>query len=136
MDRGIQHWWSCHAKKVGMANALPSTLYLSEVRLPERYGPGRSIAFFGDSIVETLGGTAICRPAPRCRGIPAVFEEHFARHFRSATPLGIAMDHTQHLLYRLEHGELSAAMSTDPLLTSIVLIGTNNLGKGHTPQQV
>ena len=42
--------------------------------------------------------------------------------------LGIAADHTQHLLWRLSNGELSAPMAADPNLIAVLLIGTNNLG--------
>ena len=37
--------------------------------------------------------------------------------------------------WRMAHGELSAGMAADPRLLAVLLIGTNNLGRKHTPAQ-
>jgi lysophospholipase L1-like esterase len=50
---------------------------------------------------------------------------------RQALGLGVGGDRTEHLLWRLQSGEYD----TCPVRVAVVLIGTNNLGSGHTPQQ-
>lgn len=74
------------------------------------------LAFVGDSITE-----AWCESAA------------FLRHFAEYRPLnlGVAGDQTQHLLWRIENGAL------DDLSPSAVIsmIGVNNLGNGHAPEQ-
>ena len=47
--------------------------------------------------------------------------------------LAISGDQTQHLLYRLQHGQLLPEYSTDKTSIYVVLIGTNNLGSGELP---
>jgi len=38
------------------------------------------------------------------------------------------------VLWRVAQGEVSKAMARDPLLLVSLLIGTNNLGHGHSPE--
>ena len=71
----------------------------------------------------------------RTSGVPEVLRETLAQSWPSVMPLGIAADMTQHLLWRLQRGELSASMRADAQLRMALLIGTNNLGKGHTVEQ-
>lgn len=47
--------------------------------------------------------------------------------------LAIGGDQTQHLLWRLQHGELLAEIANDPSAVFVVMIGTNNLGSGMLP---
>ena len=37
---------------------------------------------------------------------------------------------TQHVAWRMERGEISEPMGTDPTALFVLLIGTNNLGTG------
>jgi lysophospholipase L1-like esterase len=68
------------------------------------------LLFLGDSITALWKTTA-----------PSVWERHYAP--RKAANFGIGGDHTQHLLWRLDHGELDGIAPK----VVVVLIGTNNL---------
>uniref|UniRef100_A0A7S3S1M9 SGNH hydrolase-type esterase domain-containing protein n=1 Tax=Emiliania huxleyi TaxID=2903 RepID=A0A7S3S1M9_EMIHU len=115
-------WERCHATLVNDARAYRAT--------------GRpQIALLGDSITESWRGTGLCRKLGRCQGVPGVLQATLGARWPQPTVLGIAADHTQHLLWRLADGELSPAMASDPQLAFVVLIGTNNLGRGHTPKE-
>ena len=121
----FKSWHRCHDQLVEAAAAyVPAT----------NTGPSR-LALIGDSITESWRGTSICRSIGRCRGVPDVLAETLGKRWPQPVVLGIAADHTQHLLWRLEQGELSAAMKADPKLISVLLIGTNNLGRGHTAEE-
>lgn len=117
----IQTWRSCHQRNTAHAAA---------------YGPAppneRRLVLFGDSITESWRGTSYCRRVPRAYGVPDVLNATLGTRWPAPLPLGIAADCTQHLLWRMAHGELTSAMAADPRLTSVLLIGTNNLGRGHT----
>ncbi len=83
----------------------------------KRQAPGREQArliFLGDSITEAW---------------PTVAPDHWQNFFGPYRPLclGIGGDQTQHLLYRIESGELSQLPEARTL---ILLIGVNNLGYG------
>jgi len=95
-------------------------------------GTSSQLVLFGDSITESWRGTSYGRTIPRTRGVPDVLSESLAARWPAPLPLGIAADCTQHLLWRMIHGELSAAMKDSPRLVFVLLIGTNNLGRGHT----
>ena len=116
----LKSWGRCHDILAAAATA---------------YVPGVAtsrLALVGDSITESWRGTSICRTMGRCRGVPDVLAETLGKRWPQPVVLGIAADHTQHLLWRLAHGELSSAMATDPKIISVLLIGTNNLGRGHS----
>ncbi len=78
------------------------------VQLPER---GKiSLVFIGDSIMEGWNDAG-----------KEVWEKYYSR--RKAANFGISGDRTQHLLWRIEHGNLDG-LSPDVV---VLLIGTNNI---------
>ena len=93
------------------------------------------VVLFGDSITESWRGTSYGRRIARAIGVPAVLNTTLATRWPSPLPLGISADCTQHLLWRMAHGELSPAMERDSRMIAVLLIGTNNLGRGHSTVQ-
>src|SRR5687768_13774905 len=84
------------------------------------------LLFVGDSITQAWSGAG-----------RSAWEKHFAP--RGAANLGIGGDQTQHVIWRMQNGNLEGmarpAAGRAPRL-AIVMIGTNNLSVGHTPEQV
>ena len=76
------------------------------------------MVFLGDSITQSWGGRGRAVGAP---GAPA-WERYFAP--RNAANFGISGDRTQHVLWRIDHGNFERI---DPRAV-VLLIGTNNLG--------
>ena len=94
------------------------------------------LVLLGDSITESWRGASICVQMPRARAVPDVLARTLAARWPSPVVLGIGGDMTQHVLWRLsEGGELTPTMAADPRLVTVVLIGTNNLGRGHDATQ-
>ncbi len=80
---------------------------------------GVDLLFIGDSITDDWRGAG-----------KKIWDESFAP-FRAAN-IGISGDCTQHVLWRLENGELEGM---EPKAI-VLMIGTNNIGwAGHTPEQ-
>lgn len=80
---------------------------------------GIDLVFLGDSITQGWEGAG-----------KAAWSEHFAP--LKAGNFGFSGDRTEHVLWRLEHGEI---MGLDPKLI-VIMIGTNNVGHGSsTPAQ-
>ena len=89
-------------------------------------------------------GTSYGAPAARSIGVPAVLRATLgsgsccANRSTSAPPtrqplvLAIAGDQTQHVLWRLQHGELPRGLASDAAVVFSLMIGTNNLGRGQT----
>jgi len=115
----------CHEKLKSDADAFSA------------FSAGRSsrLVLLGDSITESWRGTSYGRHVPRTAGVPAVLGETLARRWPAPLPLGIAADCTQHLLWRMQQGEFTAAMKAEPRLLVVLLIGTNNLGRGHSADE-
>lgn len=115
-------WEQCHAKLRDDAQAyVPSGV--------------TQLVLLGDSITESWRGTSYGRSVARTKGVPAVLSASLATQWPSPLALGIAADCTQHLLWRMMHGELSSAMKQAPHLVFVMLIGTNNLGRGHSTDE-
>jgi lysophospholipase L1-like esterase len=126
-------WWKCHAK-------LNRTAQLYAERREREADMGmettRPLILLGDSITESWMGTSTGFPAARTIGVPQVLEDLLADpplSYLDPLILAIGGDQTQHLLYRLEHGQLLPAYSNDPTTIFVVLIGTNNIGGGELP---
>lgn len=85
---------------------------------------GVDLLFMGDSITDAWGGE------PRKGGGGyAIFKKEFEP--MKAANFGISGDRTQHVLWRLQNGELDGIQPKVMML----MIGTNNMG-GNTPQQI
>lgn len=69
------------------------------------------LVFLGDSITEGWEGTG-----------KSVWKEHFEKH--EAANFGISGDRTEHVLWRLEHGNLDGLKPR----CVVIMIGTNNTG--------
>jgi lysophospholipase L1-like esterase len=82
------------------------------------------ILFLGDSITQSLTGVQDRRA--RANGVRA-FDRHFGD--RAAAAFGIAGDRTQHLLFRLQRGELARLRPR----VIVLQIGINNVSAGDTP---
>jgi len=78
-------------------------------------GGGTELVFIGDSIFDHW------RENPQRE----IFDHYFGKY--RPYNIGISGDETQHVLWRIEHGELDGIR---PRVT-VILIGTNNLGNSH-----
>ncbi len=84
----------------------------------ERVKKGNAdLLFIGDSITHGWEGSG-----------KAVWEKYYGK--RNAVNLGIGGDRTQHVLWRLEHGNIEGIK---PKL-AVIMIGTNNAGS-NTPEE-
>lgn len=93
------------------------------------YAPTKTpLLLLGDSITEAWLGTSMGDPSNRAAGCPAVLAAKFGDY--APLVLAISGDQTQHLLWRLQHGEWPLRTSG---ATVVLMIGTNNLGRGHLP---
>ena len=117
----IENWWKFQA-----------TLNETAQEYVTRQHTKPQLILLGDSIMESWLGTNLGNKEKKFNGIPAVFQTYFAKDY---DPLVLAMsgDQTQHLLYRLQNGQLLPEYSNDPNTIFVVLIGTNNLGAGESP---
>lgn len=90
--------------------------YLEETR---KNGSKIQIVFHGDSQIQGWNGAG-----------KEVWKKHYAP--LHAVNYGIGGDRTQHIIWRMEHGEI------DGLHPKVVVlkIGGNNLGHGHTDQEI
>jgi beta-glucosidase len=80
---------------------------------------GAELLFLGDSITEGWEGAG-----------KEVWEKRYTP--RKALNLGISGDQTQHVLWRLDHGNVDGLAPK----AAIVMIGTNNTGGGQTAEQI
>ena len=74
------------------------------------------VLFFGDSLTERFD--------------EGVWRQHMAP--RRVLNAGVSGDRTEHLLWRLQHGNLAGP----PPEAVLVLIGTNDVGAGRTPEDI
>lgn len=85
-------------------------------QLTDPVRPEAELVFLGDSITQGWAASSAYRA-----------------HFGSYHPLGLGIggDQTQHVLWRLTDGALEGVHAK----VVVILIGVNNLGNGHTPEQ-
>jgi lysophospholipase L1-like esterase len=88
---------------------------MQDVALAKASGPV-TVLFAGDSITDNFHKTG---PAPD-QEFKSIWDELFAPH--GAVNLAVSGDSTQHVLWRLEHGEADGLMPDNIVL----MIGTNN----------
>uniref|UniRef100_A0A7S2UL84 SGNH hydrolase-type esterase domain-containing protein n=1 Tax=Attheya septentrionalis TaxID=420275 RepID=A0A7S2UL84_9STRA len=140
-------WWKRHdvlVERVESSDAI--ILPTSTGNDPNENGLPQ-LVFLGDSITEGWEGTSFGKiPRPHRnwkknedQEIRNIFESHFVkgRWSRAAKPpltLGISGDQTQHVIWRLQHGEFPSSSSRNHPIMAVVLIGTNNLGNGMLPE--
>lgn len=100
-----------HARLVGQSDSrwMDKTVYLSDMA---RSATTTGIAFYGDSITEQFALSASWATLQKKVGIPLL-------------NFGVGGDRTQHLLYRLENGNLDFPSEARPVC-AFLLIGTNN----------
>ncbi len=97
-----------------------------EAKVSEAKAGGVDLLFVGDSITQNYEKTG---PAPDEVFAPA-WSKYFAPH--RAMNLGFSGDRTEHVLWRLQHGEVDGIAPKDVVL----LIGTNNTAVRQTAEQV
>lgn len=117
-----EQWWKAHT-----ALAETAASYAESVN----HNPKVPLILVGDSITESWLGTNMGNSEKRCEGIPDVLNKRFSDY--NTLVLAIGGDQTQHVLYRLQHGELVPNIKTNKQAIFTLLIGTNNLGSGILP---
>eukprot|EP00934_Nitzschia_sp_Nitz4_P008834 Nitzschia sp. Nitz4//scaffold69_size99277//34852//35877//NITZ4_004628-RA/size99277-processed-gene-0.57-mRNA-1//1//CDS//3329556700//8824//frame0 len=128
-----EDWWNCHAALNRSAQEYVDQLASTSGNVV----PSRPLILIGDSITESWLGTNMCNPTSRAVGIPEVLTTDImskpGRSHLKPLVLAIGGDQTQHLLYRLQNGQLLPPYADDPSSIFVVMIGTNNLGAGELP---
>lgn len=115
-------WWKYNAELNKSAKAYTKKRTQSKKNKP-------SLVLLGDSITESWLGTGLGFEKERCEGVPQVLEEEFQNF--DPVVLAISGDQTQHLLYRIQNGQLPSVDDDDAIY--VAMIGTNNLGSGELP---
>lgn len=92
----------------------------------ERAKQGNSdLAFIGDSITHGWGGG----PEKNERFNHTIWDKYFGKY--NPINIGFSGDRTQHVLWRLQNGELDGVKPK----VCVIMIGTNNMG-GNSPEQI
>lgn len=113
-------------QKADVAAPKVDQFLLRHEQFVERAQQGNvDLLFLGDSITQGWGGQNVGgNPAGQ-----AMWDQHYAP--LKAANFGIGGDQTQHVLWRIENGELQ---NINPKVT-VIMIGTNNTGV-HSPEQI
>mmetsp|Transcript_3618 Transcript_3618/g.4103 ORF Transcript_3618/g.4103 Transcript_3618/m.4103 type:complete len:361 (+) Transcript_3618:1-1083(+) len=119
-------WWKVHAA----LNRTAAEYATRRQQAAQKSLP--PLILLGDSITESWIGTDMGIPIERAKGVSTVLADFF-QHDYDPLVLAVGGDQTQHLLYRLQNGQLLPSYANDDLATYVVLIGTNNLGSGELP---
>lgn len=128
-------WWKVHEE----LNATAQRYALRREAQSRSEAQSRPFILAGDSITESWIGTNMGKRVDRAKGVAGVLQEVLATSSDlklDPLVLAIAGDQTQHLLYRLQNGQLLPAYAEDPTSIFVVLIGTNNIGSGELPGPV
>jgi len=130
MDRE-QHvkWWNYHA----VLNATAQEYAARRGDEGSISGRSRPLILLGDSITESWLGTGIGEPRARADGVPEVLSELSQREDFDPLVVAVSGDQTQHLLYRMGHGQILSGYADDPNSLFVCMIGTNDLGSGILP---
>eukprot|EP00980_Cylindrotheca_fusiformis_P012239 scaffold2983_cov123-Cylindrotheca_fusiformis.AAC.9 len=115
-------WWEYNTELNTIAKAYSQRRMNSDTNAP-------SLVLLGDSITESWLGTGLGKEKKRAKGVPEVLEEKFRDY--DPVVLAISGDQTQHLLYRIQNGQLPSGEDESAIF--VVLIGTNNIGSGELP---
>lgn len=88
----------------------------AEKRRYQGSNSSRPLIFLGDSITEAWMGTSLGTPTERSKGIPDLLQEWMRSSPSKSSPgqhlpfdplvLGVSGDQTQHLLWRIQNGQL------------------------------
>lgn len=81
------------------------------------------LVFLGDSITQSWGGCGRTVSSPAT----SILDEHFATHHPAN--FGISGDRTQHILWRIDHGNFDGINPS----VIVLMIGTNNLAHDAAP---
>lgn len=134
-------WWQTHRRNIRLARQAEAELTAAEHRLHEKSAVGPAaeppcaLLMIGDSITESYVGTKLGQPAARCEGAPEALQAAFdPSEFAHSLVLAISGDQTQHLLWRLQNGELPPGLRRARAVVNLH-IGTNNIGQGHTANE-
>jgi lysophospholipase L1-like esterase len=93
-----------------------------ETFVAQAHRGGIQVLFLGDSITDFWRDRAYWRPEDKVGAGQAVWEKYYVP--LAAANFGIGADRTQHVLWRLLHGEMDGI---NPKVV-VLLIGTNNIG--------
>ncbi|KAG7350618.1 exo-1,4-beta-glucosidase [Nitzschia inconspicua] len=127
-------WWKYHEILNQRVAEYAARRTIHHANPHEEQQKTRPLILLGDSITESWLGTGLGIPKHRAEGVPEVLKSELSAS-QGFDPLVLAIsgDQTQHLLWRLQHGQLLSEYSNDPTAMFVVLIGTNNLGAGELP---
>lgn len=139
-------WWNYYAELNQTALTYAQRMYGKD---SSRKGQTESsidnnkkpLVLLGDSITESLMGTELGQPSERWEDISIVYRNIYGSSGYDPLVLAVSGDQTQHLLWRLHNGGLRLfngevlPYANDENCIFSVLIGTNNLGAGHLPDE-
>lgn len=129
-------WWTFHEtlNERAVEYAARRRAMLNKENSHADKSTTRPLILLGDSITEAWVGTGSGIPKHRAEGVPEVLAAELSEsHGFDPLVLAISGDQTQHLLWRLQNGQLLPDYGKDPSSVFVVLIGTNNLGAGELP---
>ena len=128
--RQYDTWWAYNDQLNQRAKAYTERRQKQQKQKQPQQPLKRSLVLLGDSITESWLGTGLGETKQRARGVPQVLQDKFSESFDPIV-LAESGDQTQHLLYRIQNGQLPSIQEHNAVF--VVMIGTNNLGSGELP---